>query len=97
MNTIQPCRLLALPEVIARYGKRKAATYVDVREGIFPRPVVMSSRCARWPEADVEAIVTLRAAGGTDEDAERLVQRLASDRVARLEAHRQSMSAEVAH
>jgi len=52
--SIQPDRLLRLPEVMARVGMKRSAIYERMREGRFPRSRSLGSRCAVWVETEIE-------------------------------------------
>ena len=48
-------RLLRLPEIMARVGLKRSAIYQRMSEGNFPRSRSLSSKCAVWVEAEVDA------------------------------------------
>lgn len=92
----QTINLLAMPVVSAMYGRGKASVYGDIQAGTFPRGVALTARSVRWPSNEVEAVVNLRAAGGSDADARRLVADLLRKRGGALQAARQSLEAATA-
>lgn len=48
-------RFIRLPEICARIGLKRAAVYQRIKDGRFPKPVLLSKRCACWPEDEVTA------------------------------------------
>ena len=70
-----------LPQVKEQTGhKSSASIYGQIREGIFPRPVLMGERSVGWPDYEVSAIVNARIAGKSKADIAKLVDKLHSDR-----------------
>jgi prophage regulatory protein len=55
-------RLLRLPDVLARVGLRRSRVYDLVADGLFPRPVKLSTRAIAWVESEVDAWVHERIA-----------------------------------
>jgi predicted DNA-binding transcriptional regulator AlpA len=51
----EPNRLMSRQQVGGMFGLRKSATYDLTRRPDFPPPVVISSRCLRWPVEEVAA------------------------------------------
>lgn len=50
-------RLLRLDDVMGRVGLRTSAIYKRIREGRFPKGVLLSRRCVVWPESEIDAWV----------------------------------------
>jgi len=48
-------RLLRRPEVLARLGIGQSTLYDMMARGVFPRPVILGSKLAAWPESAVTA------------------------------------------
>jgi len=48
-------RLINIWEVAKVFGIGRTAAYKLTRRPGFPRPIVISPRCYRWPEAEVAA------------------------------------------
>nr|WP_295448261.1 AlpA family phage regulatory protein [uncultured Thiodictyon sp.] len=46
---------LRFPAVSARVALKKSAVYKRIAEGTFPAPVLLSARCAVWPEDEIDA------------------------------------------
>ena len=68
--------LLPGTAVNAALGVQKSARHEYVANGTLTRPLKISTRCARWPSNEIEAIVAARIAGKTDDDIKRLVAQL---------------------
>jgi prophage regulatory protein len=47
-------RILRLPEVEQRTGKKHAAIYADIAKGVFPAPVPLGLRAVGWLEDEVD-------------------------------------------
>ncbi len=56
----QPVRILRLPEVINRVGLKRAAIYLYVERGQFPKQINIGSRAVGWIEHEIDAWVTAR-------------------------------------
>jgi prophage regulatory protein len=53
-------RLLRLPEVEHRTGRRHAAIYEAIANGTFPAPVPLGARAVGWLEDEVDAWIEAR-------------------------------------
>ena len=58
-------RLLRLPEVVAVTGLGKSTIYDLMRAGRFPKNIVLSRRCAAWPESSVLSWIQAQIAKST--------------------------------
>ena len=56
----QPTRILRLPEVINRVGLKRAAIYLYVGRGEFPKQINLGPRAVGWVEHEVDAWVAAR-------------------------------------
>lgn len=56
----QPVRIIRLPEVINRVGLKRAAIYLYVGRGEFPKQINLGPRAVGWLEHEVDAWVTAR-------------------------------------
>lgn len=56
----QPVRILRLPEVMNRVGLKRAAIYLYVKQGQFPKQVNLGIRAVGWLEHEVDAWVAAR-------------------------------------
>jgi prophage regulatory protein len=55
-------RILRLPEVLRRTGKRRSSLYADVRAGRFPKSVPLGARSVGWLSTDVDHWIADRIA-----------------------------------
>lgn len=62
--------------VNAALGVKKSARHQYVHGGLLTRPLKLSTRCARWPSREIEAIQAARIAGKSDDEIRALVDRL---------------------
>ena len=60
-------------------GERHTAIYEKIKVGLFTRPVKVG-RSSRWPRHEVQAIVSARIAGQTEEQIELMVDKLHAQR-----------------
>lgn len=68
--------ILRLPEVKARTGLSRSTLYNHVSQGTFTKQVPIGERAVGWPESEVDAIVSARIAGQSDEVIRQLVAKL---------------------
>jgi prophage regulatory protein len=55
---------LRLKHVLARTGMSRSTVYAYVREGRFPAPISISTRCVAWIEDDIDAWIAERISNG---------------------------------
>lgn len=55
MSPEKSLRLIRLPDVERLTSLKRSAIYKRVSERSFPQPVIISSRCTVWKEAEVIA------------------------------------------
>ena len=48
--------ILRLPSVLNKRGRSRSAHYLDIKEGLFTRPVSIGSRAVGWPDHEVDAV-----------------------------------------
>jgi prophage regulatory protein len=60
----RPERLLRLPSVEDRTGKRKSSIYAGVKDRSFPAPVRLSARAVAWRESDIDKWIEERTTAG---------------------------------
>ncbi|MES1192437.1 MAG: AlpA family transcriptional regulator [Steroidobacter sp.] len=53
-------KVLKLPEVIQRTGKKKTPIYAGAKSGEFPKPIKLGKRAVGWKESDIEAWIASR-------------------------------------
>ena len=75
-------KILRLPSVKAEMGHRSdASIYNAIREGLFPVGIKIGQRARGWPSDEVEAVITARVAGKSDDELKALVIRLHAKRL----------------
>lgn len=72
--------ILRLPAVLRERGRSRSAHYLDIQQGLFPRPVSIGARAVGWPDHEVACINAARIAGKSEEEIRELVSRLESAR-----------------
>ena len=73
--------ILRLPSVKGRFGHRAdASIYNAIRDGLFTTGVAIGRRAKGWPDYEVDAIITARIAGRTDDEIRELVKALHAKR-----------------
>ena len=73
-------RLIPLPEVQHKTGLKHSRIYDGVADETFPPGVKLSSRCTRWVESEVDAIVHAMIAGAMPDQLRTLVRSLIEKR-----------------
>jgi len=48
-------QLIRKPVVLQRCGISQSSLYRQIKEGTFPRPILISERCVAWVEHEVDA------------------------------------------
>lgn len=78
MHTVKTDRVMLMrkPQVLSATGASNSTLYADIGRELFVRPVKIGPRAAAWPSNEVDAVVTARIGGATDEQLRALVQRL---------------------
>ena len=74
-----PYRLLTIAEACARRGARKSQFYVEQNASLLPR-IVKFGRQSLIPENELTQVLSLRAAGASDEEVKALVRRFFEQR-----------------
>ena len=59
-RTNPPTRFVRRPEVVFRTGLSRSTIKVRMREGCFPRPVLLGSRAVGWIESEVDEWIRQR-------------------------------------
>lgn len=75
-----PHTILRLPSVLRERARSRSAHYLDIKQGLFTRPVQIGSRAVGWPADEVAALNAARIAGKTHEQIRALVVELESAR-----------------
>lgn len=70
-------QILRMPAVKGRAGHRSdASIYNAIRDGLFTTGVAIGQRAKGWPDYEVDAIITARIAGKSDDEIRALVKTL---------------------
>ena len=74
-------QILRMPMVKAKAGHRSdASIYNAIRDGLFTTGVAIGQRAKGWPDYEVDAIITARIAGKSDDQIRDLVKSLHAKR-----------------
>jgi prophage regulatory protein len=73
--------LLRMPDVTAATALAKPTLYRQMKSGLFPRPVKLG-RVSAWPSDAVNAVITARIAGKSDDEIRTIVADLQHKRSA---------------
>ena len=74
-------QILRMPAVKGRAGHRSdASIYNAIRDGLFTTGVALGQRAKGWPDYEVDAIITARIAGKSDDQIRELVKALHAKR-----------------
>jgi len=68
--------IFRLPNVLRERGRSRSAHYLDIKQGLFTRPVKIGLRAVGWPAGEVAALNAARIAGKSDEEIRELVTKL---------------------
>jgi len=68
--------ILRLPEVLKRRARCRSSHYLDINNGLFPKPINIGLRAVSWLDHEVDAVNNARIAGKTDDQIRKLVIRL---------------------
>ncbi len=72
--------ILRLPAVLRERGRSRSAHYLDIRAGLFTRPIAIGLRSVGWPASEVAALNAARIAGKSDDEIRELVRALEAQR-----------------
>lgn len=74
-------QILRLPTVKGKAGHRSdASVYNAIRAGLFTTGVAIGQRAKGWPDYEVDALISARIAGASDDQIRELVTRLHAKR-----------------
>ena len=75
-------QILRMPAVKGKAGHRSdASIYNAIRDGLWTTGVAIGQRAKGWPDYEVDAIITARIAGKSDEQIRELVKALHAKRI----------------
>lgn len=55
-------RIIRLPELVQRIGKKRSTIYADIKAGLMPRPISLGARSVGWLETEIDEWISLRIA-----------------------------------
>ena len=55
-------RLIKLPEVIQRTGKKRSTVYADIKAGLLPPPIKIGVKSVCWVETEIDEWIASRIA-----------------------------------
>ncbi len=73
-------KILRLPEVKSESGLSRSMVYLKITQGLWPKPVKLTTRCVGWPDHEVQVVLGARIAGKSDDEIRRLVRKLETAR-----------------
>jgi len=73
-------KLLRLAPVLLLTGGSRTTHYSRIHEGLMTKPVSIGVNSVAWPEHEIQAILTARVAGKSDDEIRALVSKLMADR-----------------
>jgi prophage regulatory protein len=62
MIVIPETGFLRLPQVLALFPVSKSTFWAGIRDGKYPKPVKLSTRCSAWRAEDIKALIANYAA-----------------------------------
>lgn len=68
--------ILRRASIQSQYGIANSTQYRLIKAGLWPTPIHLGLRAVGWLEAEVNAVVSARAAGRTDDEIKKLVKDL---------------------
>ena len=77
-----PLTILRRRQVERETGYSRSTIYLRISQGLWPRPVNLGPRSVGWPVREIEALVSARIAGKTDDEVRALVAQLHAQRAA---------------
>jgi len=88
LNTINP--ILRRPVVSQATGYSRSTLYQKIKDGLFIRPVSLGENkngntcLVGWPANEIQAIITARIAGKSDDEIKKLVKSMEAARIGSL-------------
>ncbi len=71
---------LKMTSLTKKTAKSKSAIYLDIKEGLFPKPVLLGARSVGFPEHEADIVNAARMAGMDDDEIRKLVIELEDKR-----------------
>lgn len=76
---------MRLPNTMALTGSSRSKLYADIKNKTFPPQISIGSRAVAWLSSEIDAWLTARAAGVSEDDLRDLVARLIKERAERVQ------------
>ena len=67
-------------QILQRYPVQRTKFYEDLNAGLFPPGVALGPRSVAWPSHEIDAIISARVAGKTEDQIRELVKQLTAAR-----------------
>jgi len=77
---MKPVKILRLPEVLERYGKKETSYREAMASGLVPMFVQLGGRSVGVPEHELDQVIRARIAGLSDDEIRKLVTRIHEER-----------------
>lgn len=75
-------QIIKLSDILKVYPKSKSSIYLDIQNQTFPPPISLGSRSVGYILNEVNAVITARIEGRTDDEIKTIVLELTSQRIA---------------
>ena len=80
---LMPGQILRLTDVLTLTGLGRSTIYSHIAAELWPKPVSLGARAVGWPALEVDALISARIAGHTDDQIRELVTQLEAERASR--------------
>lgn len=77
-------RIYRLPTLLDCSGDSRSGLYQRISQGLWTKPIKLGPRAAGWPECEVQALISARIAGASEEVLRELVNQLHQARTEQL-------------
>ena len=67
-------------QILTRYPVRRTKFYEDLKAGLFTPGVPLGMRSIAWPSHEIDAVISARVSGKTDDEIRELVKKLTAAR-----------------
>lgn len=73
-------RIFRFPEVKRVSGLSRSTIYLRIKEGLFPKPILLGPRMVGWRESEIAAVNAARVRGASETEIRSLVINLEASR-----------------
>jgi len=73
-------KVIRNPVVLNRYPLSRSHLFNHINQGLFPEPISLGERAVGWLEHEVDAVISARAIGKSEEEIKSLVKSLKEQR-----------------